>query len=634
MASRFTAGNLAALAASAPAPTAARRAHSPLRVVAHVDLDAFYAQCECVRLGLSPDTPVACQQWQSLIAVNYAARAFGISRHENISDARKKCPHLVLAHVATWKEGEAHWAYHDGEPDVASHKVSLDPYRIESAKIFRMLRATCAWVEYAGIDEAFLDLSALVHDAVCEHFPHIAAFINNDPPGDTLLPLPGPLPPDVSFTGTLFPIDPNAAELDTADPSPDAATTTTTTPADWDDVVLMLASHIVADLRARVLSELKYTCSAGIATNRVLAKLCSAYKKPNNQTILRTAAVPAFLAGTSLRKLRGLGGKLGSAVAKRFGGVDDKNDEDEDAPDNDTAEPPLQTTTTKSATPSLMIPQLLLVPLPQLIAELGHDTGTWLYNVIRGVDDSEVKLVPASKSMLSAKNFRPPLRSSEQAQKWLRIFVADISSRLRDAAAEARDTGVTMKYPATLVLHHRKLGTSGGFHSKQMPIPLGATATSNLDTLEEVLFSAAKTLYALTEKEAGMAAMYPCANLSLSVTGFAAAMAGMKPINGYFAPTKQVDVEVDEADDEEDDNEVITCEDCGRAVKTEEKREHDDWHYALALEQQLRAEEQTTASIATSAASSTSSAKRKDPGTSVRAKSKAPKLEKGQRRLF
>jgi hypothetical protein len=43
---------------------------TPLRVIAHVDLDAFYAQCETVRLGIDPTKPLAVQQWQGLIAIN------------------------------------------------------------------------------------------------------------------------------------------------------------------------------------------------------------------------------------------------------------------------------------------------------------------------------------------------------------------------------------------------------------------------------------------------------------------------------------------------------------------------------------------------------------------------------------
>jgi DNA polymerase eta len=53
--SRFTYKNLAQLALASST--------SPLRVIAHVDLDAFYAQCEMVRLGLAEDQPLAVQQW-------------------------------------------------------------------------------------------------------------------------------------------------------------------------------------------------------------------------------------------------------------------------------------------------------------------------------------------------------------------------------------------------------------------------------------------------------------------------------------------------------------------------------------------------------------------------------------------
>jgi DNA polymerase eta len=53
--SRFTYKQLAQLAASSTA--------CPLRVIAHIDLDAFYAQCEMVRLGVAEDQPLAVQQW-------------------------------------------------------------------------------------------------------------------------------------------------------------------------------------------------------------------------------------------------------------------------------------------------------------------------------------------------------------------------------------------------------------------------------------------------------------------------------------------------------------------------------------------------------------------------------------------
>lgn len=53
--SAFTARHLSQMVSYIPT--------TPLRVVAHIDLDAFYAQCEMVRLGIAEDVPLAVQQW-------------------------------------------------------------------------------------------------------------------------------------------------------------------------------------------------------------------------------------------------------------------------------------------------------------------------------------------------------------------------------------------------------------------------------------------------------------------------------------------------------------------------------------------------------------------------------------------
>jgi nucleotidyltransferase/DNA polymerase involved in DNA repair len=47
-------------------------------------------QVEQVRLGIPTEQPLAVQQWEGLIAVNYAARAAGIVRHERVSEALRK----------------------------------------------------------------------------------------------------------------------------------------------------------------------------------------------------------------------------------------------------------------------------------------------------------------------------------------------------------------------------------------------------------------------------------------------------------------------------------------------------------------------------------------------------------------
>ena len=96
----------------------------PLRVIALCDSDAFYAACEQVRLGIDPSRPLVVRQWDALIAVNYPARKYGISRMDKAKDALKRCPELVVQHVATYREGEAEPGYWEN-PDTLTHKVCL-----------------------------------------------------------------------------------------------------------------------------------------------------------------------------------------------------------------------------------------------------------------------------------------------------------------------------------------------------------------------------------------------------------------------------------------------------------------------------------------------------------------------------
>lgn len=90
--------------------------------------------------------------------------------------------------------------------------------------------------------------------------------------------------------------------------------------AGWtiDDLRLHIAAQLTQEIRAAVFNELQYTCTAGIAHNKVLAKLVSAKHKPNKQTALPGAAVLAMMREVPFRKLRFLGGKLGRNVFEEY----------------------------------------------------------------------------------------------------------------------------------------------------------------------------------------------------------------------------------------------------------------------------------------------------------------------------
>ncbi|KAK4125109.1 DNA/RNA polymerase [Parathielavia appendiculata] len=449
----------------------------PLRVIAHIDLDCFYAQAEMVRLGVAEDQPLAVQQWQGLIAVNYPARAYGIGRMCTVTEAKKLCPNLITQHVATWREGEDKWAYRDDAAEnIATDKVSLDPYRLESRRILATIKdhlpSHMQKVEKASIDEVFLDLSAHVHAVLLERFPEIA---RPPPSGDPSEPLPMPSVSALDWQAdALVDLDDEHAEFD--DP-------------DWDDVAMLVASEIVRNVRAAIRDKLRYTCAAGIARNKLLSKLGSAHRKPNQQTVIRNRAVWHFLSGFKFTKFRNLGGKLGEQVSQIFN--------------------------TES------VEELLVVPIEQLKLKLGDDTGVWVHNTLRGIDMSEVSPRTQIKSMLSAKSFRPSINTVDQATRWLRIFVADIFARLvEEGVLENR------RRPKTINLHHRHgVQTQGQTRSRSSPIPQGRS----LD--EETLFGLANTLLNQIIQDGHV---WPCSNLSLSVGGFEDGISGNMGIASFL----------------------------------------------------------------------------------------------------
>ncbi|EOX98479.1 DNA/RNA polymerases superfamily protein isoform 1 [Theobroma cacao] len=68
-------------------------------------------------------------------------------------------------------------------------------------------------------------------------------------------------------------------------------------------------AEIAEELRSRVHEETGLTCSAGVAPNRLLAKVCSDINKPNGQFVLPNdrMAVMTFISSLPIRKIGGIG---------------------------------------------------------------------------------------------------------------------------------------------------------------------------------------------------------------------------------------------------------------------------------------------------------------------------------------
>lgn len=457
---------------------------SRLRVVTLIDFDCFYAQCESVRLGLSPDQPLGVQQFKHVIAINYPARAAGLKKVVTAEEAKRRCPSIVLQHVPTWREGDTTWRYRD---DALEHmdidKSSLDYYRLQSKKAMAMLKETLPGggeqeqlIERAGIDETYIDLSVPVHQKMVERFPNLAV---NATDLDVHLPLPS---------------DPLLSWMDTA--VEEAISDEAPRQVDWDDVGLHIGCEIVHAIRSAIQASLHYTCSAGIARNKVLAKLAAGHNKPNRQTVVRNHVTPSFLSTYKFTKIHGLGGKVGRDVSKVFN--------------------------TEQLSDLLSISQTDIARK----AKVGHPAAAWIYNVIRGNEHSEVTSRTQLKSLLSAKTFMSSLHTIAQAEKWLYIFAADIIGRLEELGG---------RRPKTVAVHLQVNGPRAPMRSKQGPIPAGA----RLDI--DCLLKLSTELLLALEREGPT---WPLVTLSVSVADLHDVERTSRPIDSLLAVQKTQQQEV------------------------------------------------------------------------------------------
>ncbi|KAE8730404.1 hypothetical protein F3Y22_tig00003041pilonHSYRG01487 [Hibiscus syriacus] len=80
--------------------------------------------------------------------------------------------------------------------------------------------------------------------------------------------------------------------------------------------------EIAEELRSRVHEETGLTCSAGVAPNRLLAKVCSDINKPNGQFVLPNdrMAVMTFISSLPIRKIGGIG-KVTENILKGVHGI-------------------------------------------------------------------------------------------------------------------------------------------------------------------------------------------------------------------------------------------------------------------------------------------------------------------------
>lgn len=163
---------------------------------------------------------------------------------------------------------------------------------------------------------------------------------------------------------------------------------------------LLIGASIVSDIRKAVKEETGYECSAGIAHNKILAKLVCGMNKPNKQTVLPIESTPRLFENLDIHKIKSMGGKIGEEVCKTLN--------------------------------VKFMAELLPFPESDLQQHFGPRIGTFLYLMARGIDLEKVERKVMSKSIAVSKNFRgkSEIMNINSLKYWLKELSKELKERL------------------------------------------------------------------------------------------------------------------------------------------------------------------------------------------------------------
>jgi DNA polymerase-4 len=288
-------------------------------IVAHLDLDAFFAaveELENPELRRVPLVVGGDPQGRGVVCTaNYVARRYGIGSAMSCAEARRRCPAAVFV------------------------RPRQTVYRDYSREVWSLVREMVPTVEQAGIDEGYLDLGEVA-------------------------------------------------------------------PA-FDDA-RALAETVQAVVRART----RLSCSLGVGTSKVVAKIASDRRKPDGLTVVRPGREAAFLAPLPLRVLPGIGPRAEERL--RAAGIETIGD---------------------------------LAALREDDPLLHGKVGTMLHERARGIDPRPLELSTERISLSQEETFPQDVGDTERLHDELRRMATSLAGYLRAREQTARTVTTKLRYP-------------------------------------------------------------------------------------------------------------------------------------------------------------------------------------------
>jgi DNA polymerase-4 len=288
-------------------------------IVAHLDLDAFFAaveELENPELRRVPLVVGGDPRGRGVVCTaNYVARRHGIGSAMSCAEALRRCPTALFVQPR--------------------HTL----YREYSREVWSIVREIVPTVEQAGIDEGYLDLGEVA-------------------------------------------------------------------PA-FDDA-RAVAETVQAVVRART----RLSCSLGVATSKVVAKIGSDRRKPGGLTVVRPGREAAFLAPLPLRLLPGIGPRADERL--RAAGIETIGD---------------------------------LAALPDDDPLVRGKVGTMLRDRARGTDPRPLELSTERISISQEETFPQDVGDAERLHAELRRMAARLAEHLQSRAQTARTVTTKLRYP-------------------------------------------------------------------------------------------------------------------------------------------------------------------------------------------
>ena len=368
-------------------------ARAPLRLVAHLDMDAFYASVELLRYPelrgrpvivgggrrhqpveiVDPTTGQVVRKFATLsgyagrgvvTTATYEARALGVHSALGLMKAAALAPHAMLL------------------------PTDFEAYRRYS-RLFKAAVARIApRIEDRGIDEIYVDLTGV------------------EPPGADGVPVLLPLP----LAGEGRGEGPLAGEGEEADGWGSDTLPESDIDAWW------RARDVAKALKEAVHEATGLTCSIAVAPNKLLAKIASELDKPDGLTVLMPEDVATRIWPLPPRRINGIGPK---AAAKL------------------------------DALGVRTIGALAQADLAWLIEHFGRSYGAWLHAAAQGRDDRDVVTESEPRSVSRETTFERDLSVRHDRPELSRIFT-ELCERLAGDLARkgyaGRTIGIKLRY--------------------------------------------------------------------------------------------------------------------------------------------------------------------------------------------